>query len=327
MKKKVFGFLRIAISLGLLSLLFWFMRGKIRDVWKIILECNFAFLWMALIALALDVIMVSSRLATVFKGEKLYISFRRAFQLTCVGYYFNNFMPTAVGGDIIKAHYASKVSAYDKVRSYMSVFMDRFIGLYTILIISAAALIFNGGKLQIPGLRGLTAALITVGAVGFIVVTNKKIAEKVDRFFFKFHAFRLGAGINKLYKIVHDYRNRKMVITKALFLSFAAQCLYFFTVYLFFLALGVKISTGSIFLIMPVVLFVGMIPSLGGLGFREGAIVVLFSPLAGKENSFTVSMLLLASLFLVSIIGGIIYLWWSIKGHAKERLAVQPQDN
>lgn len=275
---------------------------------------------MALIVLLLDVAMVSFRLATVFKGEKLYMSFQRAFQLTCVGYYFNNFMPTAVGGDIVKAHYASNTSSDDKARPYMSVFMDRFIGLYTILIISAAALIFNGGRLKIPGLSGLVTALVLIGAIGFVVITNKNVARKADRFFLKFNASRFSTAVNRLYRIVHDYRNRKKIVAKALVLSFAAQCLYFFTVYLLFLALGVKISTGNIFLIMPVVLFVGMMPSLGGLGFREGAIVVLFAPLAGKENAFTVSLLLLASLLLVSILGGVIYLWWSIKGQTRERV-------
>ncbi|MBL7073195.1 MAG: flippase-like domain-containing protein [Candidatus Omnitrophica bacterium] len=320
MKKKLSVFLRITISLGLMGLLFWIMRGKIHDVWKIIYECNARFLWMALIVLLLDVAMVSFRLATVFKGEKLYMSFQRAFQLTCVGYYFNNFMPTAVGGDIVKAHYASNTSSDDKARPYMSVFMDRFIGLYTILIISAVALVLNGGKMQIPGLSGLVTGLVLIGAIGFVVITNKNVARKADRFFSKFNASRFSTAVNRLYRIVHDYRNRKKVVAKALFLSFAAQCLYFFTVYLFFLALGVKISTGSIFLIMPVVLFVGMMPSLGGLGFREGAIVVLFAPLAGKENAFTVSLLLLASLLLVSILGGVIYLWWSIKGQTREQI-------
>ena len=321
MKKKLSVFLRITVSLGLMGFLFWIMRGKIHDVWEIIFKCNTIFLWMAIVVLLLDVIMVSFRLATVFKGEKLYMSFKRAFQLTCVGYYFNNFMPTAVGGDIIKAHYASNVSSGDKARPYMSVFMDRFIGLYTILIISAVALVFNGGKLKIPGLSGLVTGFVLVGVIGFIVIINRNVARKVDRFFLKFNASRFSIAINRLYRIVHDYRNRKTVVAKAFLLSFAAQCLYFLMVYLFFLALGVKISTASIFLIMPVVLFVGMMPSLGGLGFREGAIVILFAPLAGKENAFTVSLLLLASLLLVSILGGMIYLWWSIKGQTRERIA------
>jgi len=55
-----------------------------------------------------------------------------------------------------------------------------------------------------------------------------------------------------------------------------------------------------------------MIPSVGGLGVRESAIVLLFDPLVGREMAFAMSLLYLAGLFGISFIGGIVYLWWNI---------------
>jgi len=314
MKKKLFTFLRLALSFGLLGLLFWFMRGKVRHIWGTISGCNIGFLGLGIMVILMDVLVMGARLRTVFKGENLHISFKRAFQLTCVGYYFNNFMPTSMGGDVIKAHYASSIDSKDRIRSYASVFMDRFIGLYAILIISACALIVDRGRLEISGIRSLITILIAVGIISFVVVTNKGIAAKVERFFLKFKKFNIGESLNRLYGIVHDYRNRKGIIAKALLMSLTAQTLYFLTAYLFFLALGASISLGNIFLLMPVVMFISMVPSLGGLGFREGATVVLFAPFVGKEIAFAVSLLMLGALFFISIIGGGIYLVWSVKG-------------
>ena len=51
-----------------------------------------------------------------------------------------------------------------------------------------------------------------------------------------------------------------------------------------------------------------MLPSIGGLGLREGAIVAFFGSMVGNEKAFGISILLLATLFLISVIGGIIYL-------------------
>ncbi len=73
-------------------------------------------------------------------------------------------------------------------------------------------------------------------------------------------------------------------------------------------------SLGYIFLVMPVVTFISMVPSLGGLGVREMAIVTFFTPIAGKEVSFAVSILVLFGLLFVSFFGGIVSFFWSIKG-------------
>ncbi len=74
------------------------------------------------------------------------------------------------------------------------------------------------------------------------------------------------------------------------------------------------VSLGNVFLIMPIVTFISMIPSVGGLGVREGAMVTLFAPLVGKEIAFAASLLLLLGLLVISAIGGGIYLWWSLTG-------------
>jgi uncharacterized membrane protein YbhN (UPF0104 family) len=58
---------------------------------------------------------------------------------------------------------------------------------------------------------------------------------------------------------------------------------------------------------MPIVVFISMVPSIGGLGIREGAIVAFFTPFVGRENAFAVSLLMLASLFFLSVIGGVVY--------------------
>ena len=129
----------------------------------------------------------------------------------------------------------------------------------------------------------------------------------------------LGERLESLYAIVHDYRNRLDVIGRSILSSVIAQSIYFTVIYIFFLSLGSRVAYGNIFLIMPVVTFISMLPSLGGIGLREGAIVALFAPLAGKEDAFTVSMLVLLTYFVLSLIGGIVCLIWGVTGKYKEK--------
>ena len=317
MKNKVSTIVRIVVSFGLLGLLFWLMRDELKEVARTIVTCRVDFMVAAIFFLVMMVVTLSLRLKIVFNGEDLDLPFGEATQLTCVGYFFNNFMPTAVGGDIVKAHYAAHFNK-KKVKSYASVLMDRLIGLLTILIIAGTALTFDRGRFQVPAIRPLVGLLLALGIGGFVVATHRSVARFLSGMFDRLKMFRLGEKLNEIYSIVHDYRNRRDVVLKSMFMSLAAQSVFYIMVFLFFAALGKPVSLGNIFLVMPVVIFISMLPSIGGLGVREYAIVTFFSGLAGKEVAFAVSLLVLSGYFLISIAGGVIYMFWGFKPSAKE---------
>jgi len=118
----------------------------------------------------------------------------------------------------------------------------------------------------------------------------------------------IGHKLTELYQLMHNYRNKRALLIRAILISVIGQALYFIVVYILFKSVGLKVPFRAIFLVMPIVSVVSMLPSIGGLGLREGAIVFFFAPIVGTERAFGVSILLLAILFLISIIGGIIYI-------------------
>lgn len=307
MKNKLSIILRIVISFGLLLFLFWKMKGSFTGMWDTLKSCDVKFLVFAIGLLGVNVSLLSYRLKIIFVGENLIINFIEAFRLTVMGYFFNNFMPTAVGGDIIKAYIAS-IKNKQRLKSYASVMMDRFIGLYTFLVVAAIALFIDSGRVESPVVRPLVLILILLGAVGFVIATNNRVSGLFEKLFRRMKMMQLGEKLNEVLSIVQDYRNRKRIVAEALIVSLISQTFYFLVIYMFFLALGAPVSIGNIFLIMPVVTFISMIPSLGGLGVREGAMVALFMPIVGKEIAFATSILLLGAFLLVSLVGGIICL-------------------
>jgi len=289
------------------------MRKDAGAIVATITTCEFRYVFLALGIFTLNTATLACRLKVVFHGENIHVSFLSAVQLTLMGYFFNNFMPTAVGGDLVKAHLVASDNASDsRVRSYASVMMDRLIGLYSFLIVAGAALLVDKGRFRMQSVKQIVFTLLLIGVVIFITVTNKKVAVLMENIFMRIKLGKLGEKLDSIYKIVHDYRNRMDVVIKALVISMVSQSVYFITIYTFFLALGSDISLGNIFLVMPVVTFISMIPSIGGLGVREGAIVAFFSPLTAKDTAFAVSILLLFGLFFISMIGGAVYLYWTV---------------
>jgi len=250
-------------------------------------------------------LLLSWRLRLLFTGEGLDIPFGRVIQLSYIGYFFNNFMPTAVGGDIVKAYYAYK-QTNQKAKSFISVFMDRFIGLFSFICIGVIALFLSWKNID-PMLKKivLTFALFFVGT--FLVVLNSVLAKVVLKVLSKFKLWNLGEKLSKIYRSVHEYRNKKSTILMAAGISIVAQSLYFLMIYLLARALGSELTLMTAFLIMPIISVVSMLPSLGGLGLREGAMVIFFGPFIGADNAFSVSILLLATLLIVSLVGAVIY--------------------
>lgn len=311
MKKGLSTLFKVIISFGLLGGLFWFMRKDAKEIVETLITCDLRYLSAALVFFLINAILLGYRLQIIFAGENLKVTFWEAFQLNFIGYFFNNFMPTSVGGDLMKAHCASNYNQ-SRMRSYASVMMDRIIGLYAFLIVAAVALMVDNGRFKLPLVKPLVFLSLVFGSMLFVVLTSRRVAVAIERFFDRINLGKLGENLESIYKIVHDYRNRLDVLGNSLFVSLISLIIYFVTIYLFFASVGSNVSLGNIFLVMPVVTFISMIPSIGGLGVREGAMLAFFSPVAGREKTFAVSLLLLFGLFLLSLLGGALYLHWSL---------------
>ncbi len=73
------------------------------------------------------------------------IPFKEAFRLTFIGFFFNSAVPGLTGGDLVKAFYIAKQKPQAKVRAFMTVLVDRVIGLFALGLLSGSILLFRLG--------------------------------------------------------------------------------------------------------------------------------------------------------------------------------------
>ena len=306
MKKKISVAIRILISVGMVAFLVWSMRGNYHQIAGTLAKTSPVIFAGAALLFVLNVNLFSTRLRLLLLGEGLRIALGRVIQLSFIGFFFNNFMPTAVGGDIVKAYYVYRQTK-EAAKSFISVFMDRFIGLFSFICIAVLALPVAWKGID-GSLRKVVIIFAACGVGAFLVILNDAVAKIILKLLSKFKLMNIGERISKIYRAVHEYKNKKKLILLAIGVSAASQCIYFVTVYLLIRSLGINLPLGTVFIIMPIVSATSMLPSLGGLGLREGAIVLLFGPIIGTDNAFSVSILLLATLLGISFIGAIIYI-------------------
>ncbi|MBU1887663.1 MAG: flippase-like domain-containing protein [Candidatus Omnitrophica bacterium] len=308
-KKTISICLRFIVSFGLLATLLWIMRKDIESISSILKNCNKAFLIIALVINIAPTILMGLRLKLLLKGQKISMGMKDVMYLTFIGFFFNNFLPTAIGGDIAKAYYTSK-KTNNKLGSYAAVLSDRLFGLIATTFIAVIGMVFIGRTLNNNALfYGILIVFIASIAIIFFLFNIK--AED--------QAFS-GTGImnkikNKIYQLysaINLYRNHKLLMTRIALLSILIQCCAIVTIYFFVLSIGGSIPLLKLFLIIPMVWAVSMAPSINGLGVREGAFMYFLKGDIGTERAFAISLLWLGVIILYSIAGGILHLMYPV---------------
>jgi len=305
MKHGLSAFLRVLVSAILLAGLIFAMRHHLPGVAATLMKTNLVIFFAAVLLFAVNACVLAARLRLVFRGEGLLIPYSRTVQLTFVGYFFNNFMPTAVGGDLVKAYYA--YAQTDQAgKSFIAVFMDRFIGVFSFIVIASIALLCSWNLIN-SSIKSAILLFAATGIIVIIVVLNSRIAGVVLGALSRLKLFNVGEKLSKIYRMVHEYRNKKNLLAVVAIISAIVQCSYFVVIFLFAASLGAGLNLRIIFLLMPIVSIISMLPSIGGLGFREGAIVLLFKDFIGSDNALAISILLLVTLLLTSAAGACFY--------------------
>ncbi|NQT89854.1 MAG: flippase-like domain-containing protein [Candidatus Omnitrophica bacterium] len=307
MKNKLFLFVRIAISFTLIGLILWLLRDKLPDIVETIANADRGFLLLGFFTFLFAVLAIGIRLQKVISVQGIHLSAKEALYLTFIGYFFNNFLPTSIGGDLVKAYYAGK-KVDKKAAAFAGVFMDRFLAMIPFTLIPAVTLLFYSHRIDSKPMIALIYILFfsCIGLLWLLMHKNtvKYLAFILEPFKEKLWQKRLRQG----YGFLHIYSKHKMILLWSFGLSVLTQMTMAVSVFLFSKAVGITgVGLGIFFIVVPIVGVMSLIPSLNGLGIREGAFVYMLKSYMLPEQAFAISILFLASLITFGIIGGIIY--------------------
>ena len=308
MKSKMLVLLfRLFISVSLIGMLLWIMRGQLPSMYNTIMRAD---RWLILYGVILYLVapyFMALRLQKVISVQSVQISVKESLYLTFIGYFFNNFLPTSFGGDFLKAYYAGKKSN-KKAGSFAGVFMDRVLAMIPFTIIPVVTITFFSHRISSRPVIAFVYAIFLISIVVVWMLLHKNTAKYLVFIIKPFKERLWYEKIKSGYDLLNIYSKHKIVLLWSLFLSVIGQVLSIVATYIFVKALGVyDVGLGIFFIIIPIVGIMTLIPSLNGLGIREGAFVYLLSPYMPSEKAFALSLLVLATLVLYSIIGGIIY--------------------
>lgn len=290
------------------ALIYWILRST--DLTEIFAAARNANVWLLLIAFSLHIsgFVISAyrwRLLLRTSGSDASIPF--LIESYIVGVFFNNFLPSTIGGDAYRA-YDSYKTGQSRSGALAVIFLDRFLGLLALMIFALLA-ILPASELtgNIPLLRWwvLLGTLGMITAVWFIFMPPLWL----QNFPARLRGLPLGGKAAGLLEALLIFRGKQPVLAKALFYSLLLQANVVLHYYLISQALQLPIPLASFFLIIPLATVITMLPiSVNGIGVRENVYIFFFAAFSVlRPEAVAFAWIAYGMVVLQGVLGGILY--------------------
>ncbi|HBG46957.1 MAG TPA: hypothetical protein DDW94_08205 [Deltaproteobacteria bacterium] len=304
------GFLSTVVKVFVSVAIMYFLLRSLdtSELWETVASVNpLAIVFVAVLFICLQ--SISTYRWSVILKKDLDVPYLRLFSIYFVGMFFNNFLPTMVGGDLVKGYYLYRYSKNGNV-ALASIFMDRYAGFGALMVITSLALIPGYALIKGTQLPGFFVILIGGFAAMSMVIWIGPLHSWAMRILERIHFYGINRKIDTFYKVLMSYKKRYDILVKIFACSVLVQGGVILGYYVLgTMGLGMQIPLGYYFLFIPLTTVISMLPiSLSGIGIREGAFIYLFA-MAGatKEEAIALSLLWFATSVLVSMIGGVEY--------------------
>jgi uncharacterized protein (TIRG00374 family) len=132
-------------------------------------------LWAVLI-FAPVVALQCGRLVVMLAVQGVRISFWTSTKLSFVGNFFNFALPGTTGGDLIKAYYLTRYT-HLKTETVTTVFLDRAIGLFGLVLLAGTAILLTRDPQQFRQLIRVLAIICGVLVLGALVVFSRRMRD------------------------------------------------------------------------------------------------------------------------------------------------------
>jgi len=301
MPKPFANALRLAISLGLIGALLWVARDHMARIGALLAQVRPTWLALALsVYLAVNGIL-GIRLQQVLGAVGVTLPLPLLIRLNFIGMFFNNFLPTSTGGDVVKAYYIGR-SADVAWIAWVGVVVDRALGSGTFLLLTLMALVAHPGD-QLLGRIGwwyVVAGACVGGAVLGAMACARGMLQRGN-------APAWCVRLQPLLALMNQRSRLLWRVGVAAIWSLAAQLLGVMGMLCLSRSLGLPIGLMELLLVMPLVAAASMVPSINGLGVRESALVLCLERSVGRDSALALALLLLAVLIAISLVGGVLY--------------------
>jgi glycosyltransferase 2 family protein len=303
MRRALLLFIKAAISILLLYLsLRW---GNVSAIGERLGRLQPGWIVLGLGLLTTQIVLLAFRWRIIAVASGASLAFVPALQFSFIAAFFNQVLPSTVGGDGARIWLLARRGAAGWARATYSVLTDRIVGVFALALVVIVCLPWTFELIHDPIARAillLTGFGTVAGAVVFVSI-GSQFKELTDRWALTRH---LAAASRVAATMCVSLRSFAAVIACSivihLFTIAAAWCCA--------KAIAAPVSLSQILFLLPPVLLVSSVPiSIAGWGVRETSMIAAFG-FAGlaEGDGLTLSVLFGAASSAVGVIGGIVWI-------------------
>lgn len=305
MSKKTFALtLKFLVSIGLI----WYLLHNIDlgSAWNRMLEADPVNLVMAVLVICVQVLISVFRWRVVMVAIEAVLPFWQALRIYLIGLFFNQVLPSSVGGDAVRIYKGFRAGLALKA-SVHGVMLERVTTVLSLLILVTGTAPFFQGHLDQTDTNWMQTFSVIMLAAGVGGTTLLMFLDRIPQ------KFRSWGFVRALSELAAD--------TRRIFLSpiHAPQALAWGVLGhiaiaggVFFIAqsIDLDISILDCMVLMPLVMLVTTLPiSIAGWGVRESAMVAAFALVGVQaDDALVLSILFGLISVLFAIPGGITWL-------------------
>jgi len=302
MNKTIAILLKVLVSLGLIT--FLISQVDFSKIINILKNVDIAMIFYSLFFLTIQVFIATTRWKYVLTCQKIAIDYKNTLQILWSGLFFNQAMPSSVGGDVVRGYYLKK-QGITLGRATLGVLIDRLFGMVGLVLLVLASLPLLFQLVDNPIAR--TGVLLIAFGISFTLL----LVFFTDKLLGNFSHLKLIRGFYSLSQDGRHCISERYNGFIILLISILIHLISVLAVMILSAGLGLDIEWGGFLLMVPLVGLMMVVPiSIAGWGVREGVMVVGFGYLGvTPESSLALSILYGLSMLAVALPGGIIWMF------------------
>jgi uncharacterized membrane protein YbhN (UPF0104 family) len=276
----------------------------------------------------------------LLRAQSIHVAISATTRLFFLGLFYNNVMPGAVGGDVLKAWYITKHTD-KRLEGALSVFVDRVIGLVGLILMAAFTYlmfvqesVFGPRQAKETGppawISQHREVVLLLGVLAAAALASA-LAHPYSRAQFSRGVaalLRRGRGVLQGVKdALVVYCSKPLTVFWALVLTFISQSTVIISFWLLGRNLGIEAGLKYYFVVFPITWVIGAVPiSIAGLGVVEAGTVGLFGVLTGTapEKALALAFCQRFVWMLASLPGGLIHL---VGAHLPRQISVDGRED
>ncbi len=300
--------IKVLLTFVLLYLLS--QKVKIEDIYLLLKNISLRYV---VILLTINVIMVAIscfKWRIFLRATGTEIPVRTLMAYYYIGYFFNNLLPSSIGGDVARMYLLGK-NIDDNTKSISTVFLERYTGVIALIALAIVAAVLNKRVAFQPAIMFPLSimALVLIGSLIFFSFDGIK-TWTYDLFDYNFLT-SIKNKFDGFYQSVSYFRKQVKIIIYSMFHSFSFHIMTIINTLVSCWALDISPGIFDLAVTVPIILFVSMVPiTIGSIGLWEGTFVFFFSQIGIlPEDAVAVALVLRSVAILMGLLGGVFYLF------------------